>query len=81
LRIFENFFQEVDFNSANESGEVAVACPFPHTTENGKRYYETNPSAHINVEKGLFHCKVCGEKHSEASFFVSQAQIPYGKAV
>lgn len=81
MRIFENFFQEVDFNSANESGEVAVACPFPHTTENGKRYYETNPSAHINVEKGLFHCKVCGEKHSEASFFVSQAQIPYGKAV
>ena len=58
-----------------------MTCPFPHTTENGKRYYETNPSAHINVEKGLFHCKVCGEKHSEAGFLVSQANITYSKAV
>lgn len=79
--IFEKFFQEVDFNSANDSGEVAVICPFPHTTVDGRRYFETNPSAHINTEKGLFHCKVCGESHSEAGFFVSQTSIPYGQAV
>jgi hypothetical protein len=81
LIIFEHFFKEVDFNSANSSGEVAVNCPFPHTTNDGKRYYETNPSAHINTEKSLFHCKVCGEKHSEPSFLVSQSNLPYGKAV
>jgi hypothetical protein len=81
LIIFEHFFKEVDFNSANDSGEVAVACPFPHTTNDGKRYYETNPSAHINTEKSLYHCKVCGEKHSEASFLVSQTNLAYGKAV
>ena len=79
--IFENFFKEVNFNSANDSGEVAVNCPFPHITTDGKRYYETNPSAHINTDKSLFHCKVCGAKHSEASFLVSHANIPYGQAV
>ena len=78
---FQNFFQEVDFNNANSSGEVAVICPFPHTSVDGKKYIETNPSAHINVEKSLFHCKVCGEKHSEASFFVSQTRIKYAQAV
>jgi len=81
LIIFEKFFQEVDFNSANESGEVAVICPFPHTTVDGRKYYESNPSAHINIEKGLFHCKVCGESHSEAGFFVSQTGLDYGQAV
>ena len=77
----KEFFADVDFNNANEQGEVAVICPFPHTTTDGKKYYETNPSAHINVEKNLFHCKSCGESHSEAGFFVAQTGIDYKTAV
>jgi len=81
LIIFEHIFNDVDFNNAKENGEVAVCCPFPHTTADGKPYQETNPSAHINVEKGVFHCKACGEKHSEASLFVAKAGITYAQAV
>ena len=77
---FQTFFVDVDFNNANEQGEVAVVCPFPHTTSDGRKYYETNPSAHINVEKKVFHCKACGQKHSEAGFFVAQTGVDYGKA-
>lgn len=78
---FQNYFGDVDFNNANEQGEVAVTCPFLHTTSDGRKYLETVPSAHINVEKGVFHCKACGEKHSEASLFVAKAGVPYAKAV
>lgn len=49
-------------------GEVAVLCPFPHTDLNGDIYYETNPSAHVNVEEGLFHCKVCQRGYSQLQF-------------
>jgi hypothetical protein len=79
--IFQSFFSDVDFNNANEQGEVAVPCPFPHTTTDGKKYLETVPSAHINVEKGLFHCKACGEKHSEPSFFVAKFGVQYATAI
>ena len=78
---YQNYFSDVDFNNANEQGEVAVICPFSHTATDGRKYLETKPSAHINVEKGLFHCKACGEKHSEASFFVAKQKISYAKAV
>jgi hypothetical protein len=60
---------------------VAVVCPFPHTNVKGEIYYETNPSSHINVEKGLFHCKACGQSHSEAGFFVAQTGVDYPRAV
>lgn len=48
--------------------EQAVLCPFPHTTATGVTYQETNPSAHVNISKGLFHCKVCGRGSSERDF-------------
>ncbi len=64
---FRNYFDDTDFDQANSSGEVAVRCPFPHYS-NGVEYFEENPSAHINEDKGVFHCKVCNAKHSEASF-------------
>jgi len=79
--LFQSFFGDVDFNNANEQGEVAVICPFPHTTTDGKRYFETNPSAHINTEKSLFHCKACGQAQSEASFFVEMTGIEYRNAI
>jgi hypothetical protein len=78
---FKSFFNDIDFNNANSSGEVATTCPFPHTNVQGEVYFETNPSAHINIEKGLFHCKVCGESHSEVGFFVAQTGVEYPKAV
>lgn len=61
---FEYYFYEYDFSKR----ETAVCCPFPHHTESGIEYHETNPSAHINLDKGLFHCKVCDVGLSEISF-------------
>lgn len=78
---FKSYFNDVDFNNTNSSGEVAVICPFPHTTVKGDVYYESNPSAHINIEKGLFHCKSCGQSHSEVGFFVAKTGVEYPKAV
>lgn len=61
---FEYYFSEYDF----EKKETAVCCPFPHHTESGEEYQETIPSAHINLDKGVFHCKVCEKGLSEVSF-------------
>lgn len=62
-----SFFSEF-FNLANEAGEQAVCCPFPHSTVGGIHYYEHNPSAHVNVDKQVFHCKVCDTGLSETQF-------------
>ncbi len=53
------------FDIVSDKTEVAVCCPFTHYTENGMPYLENNPSAHVNTEKGMFHCKVCGEAGNE----------------
>ena len=53
------------FDITDERTEVPVCCPFPHHTESGLEYMESHPSAHVNTEEGLFHCKVCGESGSE----------------
>jgi 5S rRNA maturation endonuclease (ribonuclease M5) len=78
--LFENYFPDVDFDAASTSDEVAVNCPFPHHA-GGVEYFETVPSAHINVEKNVFHCKVCGEQHSEPSFFKKVLAISYAQAI
>lgn len=77
---FENYFQDIDFDSANDTGEVAVNCPFPHHA-GGVEYFENVPSAHINIEKDVFHCKVCGAHHSEASFMKDKLGIDYAAAI
>ena len=77
---FENYFPDVDFDSASDTGEVAVNCPFPHYAGDTE-YFETVPSAHINIEKDVFHCKVCGAHHSEASFVKNKLGIEYGSAI
>ena len=61
---FEYYFEDTDFSKR----ETAVCCPFPHTINAGAEYYESNPSAHINLDKGVFHCKVCDKGLSEVSF-------------
>jgi 5S rRNA maturation endonuclease (ribonuclease M5) len=77
---YRNYFGDTDFDQANSSGEVAVKCPFPHYSGQVK-YFEENPSAHINEDKGVFHCKVCGQHHSEPSFMKEVLGIEYGKAI
>lgn len=61
---FEYYFSTTDFDKR----ETAVCCPFPHHTASGKEYQETIPSAHINLDKNVFHCKVCEKGLSEVSF-------------
>lgn len=80
MLFFEQYFKEYDFDSANSSGEIAVNCPFPHYT-GSVQYFETVPSAHINTEKSLFHCKVCGASHSEPSFMKEKLGIEYPAAI
>lgn len=79
VKFFEKYFGGLD--NINDSGEAFVKCPFPHVDENGDKYYETNPSAHINTDKGVFHCKVCGTTHSEQSFLAKVEGITYKEAL
>ena len=74
---FEYYFDEYDFSKR----ETAVCCPFPHHTESGIEYQETNPSAHINLDKGLFHCKVCDTGLSEIAFAAKVLGCRYEDAV
>ena len=74
---FEHYFDEYDFSKR----ETAVCCPFPHHTESGFEYKETNPSAHINLDKGLFHCKVCDKGLSETAFISELFGCSYESAI
>ena len=76
MSFFEIYFSDVTFTKE----ETAVCCPFPHHTEGGLEYFETNPSAHINLDKGLFHCKVCGEGLSEVGFIAKILGTTFEKA-
>lgn len=80
LKFFRKFFKDYDL-TPNDSGEAFVRCPFPHHAEDGSSYYEENPSAHINVEKALFHCKVCDVGMSEAVFLSKIQDISYKDAL
>lgn len=64
MSFFECYFNNVLFDRK----ETAVCCPFPHQTSNGIEYEETNASAHINIDKGVYHCKACGKSLSEVGF-------------
>lgn len=56
--IFEKYFDLQ--GEPNAAGEYAVCCPFPHVDQQtGDEYLEKIPSAHVNIVKGTFHCKVC----------------------
>lgn len=56
------------FGIVGDKTETAVCCPFDHYTGDNIAYKETHPSAHINVEEGLFHCKACGRGFNELQF-------------
>ena len=55
------------FNLTGDRIEEQVLCPFPHTLGDVE-YYETNPSAQVNTDEGLFHCKACDRGFNEATF-------------
>lgn len=73
-------FLEYYFNVRDEGQEIGVCCPFPHHTRSGMEYLETNPSAHINIEKKIFHCKVCNAGHNEVSFIKAVLGCTFGNA-
>lgn len=58
------------FGLSGEKTEEHVLCPFPHKVGDTE-YYETNPSAQVNLEKKVFHCKTCDRGHNEASFIAA----------
>ena len=54
-QFLEHFFTRAgELGDPNTQGEYAVRCPFKHN-----KGYDQNPSAHVNLSKGVFHCKVC----------------------
>jgi len=63
LSFFSGFF-----DLADGSGEQQVLCPFPHHTAHNLTYLENTPSAHVNMDKRLFHCKACGTGLNEKQF-------------
>ena len=69
------------FNIVGDAKESAVRCPFPHHINNGLQYFETNPSAHVNLRENVFHCKVCGAGHSETSFIKALLNCSLANAV
>lgn len=68
------------FNIVEGTQETSVCCPFDHYTGTGVPYKESNPSAHVNALKGLFHCKVCGTGFSEAQFIQKICDCSYVNA-
>jgi DNA primase len=79
MEFFKKYFQ--DNWTEYDTGELAVLCPFPHKDEQGNQYYESIPSAHINQDKSLFHCKVCGQGMSEPVFLQKIQGISYKDAL
>ena len=75
MGFFEHYF---DIDNSNE--EMAVCCPFPHTTAQGAEYRESNPSASVNIKKRLFHCAACGASHNELSFIQKVYECTFGNA-
>lgn len=77
MSFFEAYFSDVTFKT---SGETAVCCPFPHHDLAGNLYQEQVASAHINVDKGIFHCKVCSTGLSEVGFIAKVLDLTYQRA-
>ena len=77
MGFFEHYF---NFTNEERREEVAVCCPFPHTTPSGVEYFESNPSAHINVKTRMFHCKVCSQGYSEIAFITKCYNTTFGNA-
>lgn len=73
---FQHYFEEGDFGKT----EASVKCPYPHHTVSGEEYYESNPSASVNVDKKVFHCMRCGASKSEVGFIADVLGCNYETA-
>lgn len=78
-----SFFEEKEAVDVKPNGEADVLCPFEHD-----KGYEKRPSAHINPDKGTFHCKTCRAEGrfsngglSEINFAAKFYNISYKDAV
>jgi hypothetical protein len=78
-----SFFEERGAVTEKPNGEADVLCPFEHD-----KGYEKRPSAHINVDKGTFHCKTCRAEGrfsngglSEINFAAKIHGISYREAI
>lgn len=76
MGFFEHFFGI----ECNGEKEIAVCCPFPHHTTTGIAYKETNPSAHVDLDGRLFHCKVCQQGYGEIAFISNTLECTFGNA-
>lgn len=75
-------FLQYFFGLEDEGKEAQVCCPFPHLTPGSQlKYYEQRASAHVNLTEKVFHCKVCGQGHSEQSFINAILGGSYGNAL
>lgn len=80
----EDFFTDRGtFGDPNSQHEVSVMCPFLHD-----KGYENRPSAHVNIVKGIFHCKTCRAEGrfsegglSEVGFIAEYYNLGYGQAI
>lgn len=80
MSYFLKYFGENNYVS--DQREMFVKCPFPHTDpDTGIEYFETRPSAHVNLDKNVYHCKVCKSQHSEVSFYAAINQVSYRQAL
>jgi len=78
--VFEKIFPNI---SVKPNGECDILCPFPHD-----KGYDTRPSAHININKRVFHCKTCQAEGrfesgglSEIGFIAEYYGVTYEQAV
>lgn len=81
MEFFKKFFKLDDSLHLMGNGEYNVCCPFPHTDHKGNSYVESNPSAHINPDNSVYHCKVCDLGLSEASFLQRVEGVSYRDAL
>lgn len=65
------------FGVVGDKTETQVCCPFDHYTGDNIAYKETHPSAHINMEEKLFHCKACGRGFNELQFIQETTGCDY----
>lgn len=80
MQFFTKYF-ELHKQETMDNGEYSVCCPFEHKDHQGNSYKEINPSAHINPESSVFHCKVCAKGYSEAVFITKMEGISYKNAL
>lgn len=66
MEYFKNYFKEVDFDAPSSNGEVKVVCPF---------HDDSDPSMHINVDKSIYNCFVCGVGGTEVDFISNVEEI------